>query len=129
MSCPEVSSRSFALRGKNYPLNLQETSEGYRDQPDLQGSGKLNGPDLVNTAWVFSTVGQMDAPSFEAVARAAERHVGDLSTLDLTNPASDKEALEARVQLMAAEAAAKAEALRAVSKEADEKEQETRPGQ
>ena len=39
--------------------------------------GNFNTQNLANTAWAFAKVVQLDAPLFIALARAAERRVGE----------------------------------------------------
>ena len=43
--------------------------------------------DLANTAWAFATASQSDAQLFAALARAAERRLGDFNVQELANTA------------------------------------------
>ena len=49
------------------------------------GDDKAQG--LANTAWAFATAGQLDAQLFMALARMAERRVGEFNAQNLANTA------------------------------------------
>ena len=51
------------------------------------GLGGFNPQSLSNTAWAFATAGQSDAPLFAALARLADRRVGEFDMQSLANMA------------------------------------------
>lgn len=51
---------------------------GYRDAE--RRLGEFSAEELANTVWAFVRASQVDAAFFAALARAAERHLGEFST-------------------------------------------------
>ena len=48
---------------------------------------QFNAQDLANTTWAFATVGQLDEPLFNALARMAERRLDQFNAQELANMA------------------------------------------